>query len=606
MPIGKTIKNATNGLVRSNLYPLTMNDSAYNFGDRIRARTRRLTIGRGAFGKINSESLNNGAGVVATKYFLDSGNFCDNVNEVAILKYLKGKPNVAQYIALSGNAASSKGGITSLKFPAVLMATAKTSLANKTLYTSWAEIYAAIKGVLHGYNVLHKNGIVHRDTKPDNMLMTWSDEVWITDFGKARYAGASAPLDNYTGSLPWASPEIIMKALLGSSFSHSVASWKASDAWAVGCSIVDLLTVPELQRNQYKHLFWDNFDADFEEKGYYSIEKIVSVKGIPVASNDGEIYTLYSRLVENNKIITPTPEAEGAVVADAVGAKAGARAGAVKRYILDNLNKAIDVKHIDFERVCAVVEGLLTYNPEKRLTIADALSKLGESAEEVNVPTIYTVYMYKEGLNATARDDVNKIINEYFEWMRDECLTTYAHLGDARYTVLDRTFTYFLSYIKRYSMSVSDRDALARVLMACFFVAGALFDRRSLINIRDLPAEYNHGIIMSIITDIMKAQPLLGKTLLDEMCTVSQNVQSLGFLNMVCFQKMLYTKYAGRLEELKRCLITLTAVDMSFTDKATMDAAVEKYEGLINAAMSSDRSSSGGSRRRRLTRRARL
>jgi WD40 repeat protein len=53
----------------------------------------------------------------------------------------------------------------------------------------------------------HRNSVVHRDLKPDNILVDASDNAYLTDFGIAVAVGRGATDDSITGSLQYMSPE---------------------------------------------------------------------------------------------------------------------------------------------------------------------------------------------------------------------------------------------------------------------------------------------------------------------------------------------------------------------------------------------------------------
>ncbi|KAI0563839.1 Serine/threonine protein kinase sepA [Gracilaria domingensis] len=90
-----------------------------------------------------------------------------------------------------------------------------------------------IRQVVLGLDYLHSQGVVHRDIKGANILVTKESHVKLADFGVAstKPADQSSPFD-VAGSPYWMAPEIIN--LTGSS--------TASDVWSVGCTVIEVLT----------------------------------------------------------------------------------------------------------------------------------------------------------------------------------------------------------------------------------------------------------------------------------------------------------------------------------------------------------------------------
>lgn len=90
-----------------------------------------------------------------------------------------------------------------------------------------------VRQVLLGLQYLHHQGVVHRDIKGANLLITKERHVKLADFGVAstKPADPSSPID-VAGSPYWMAPEII--TLTGSS--------TASDIWSLGCTVIELIT----------------------------------------------------------------------------------------------------------------------------------------------------------------------------------------------------------------------------------------------------------------------------------------------------------------------------------------------------------------------------
>ena len=87
--------------------------------------------------------------------------------------------------------------------------------------------------IAEGLQAAHAKGIVHRDVKPENLLLTQEGKVKIMDFGIAKFADESHLTQTGTtlGTLAYMSPE----QLLADSVDHR------SDLWSLGIVIYEML-----------------------------------------------------------------------------------------------------------------------------------------------------------------------------------------------------------------------------------------------------------------------------------------------------------------------------------------------------------------------------
>jgi serine/threonine protein kinase len=83
--------------------------------------------------------------------------------------------------------------------------------------------------VLKGLLYLHEQGVIHRDIKGANLLLTKDGHVKLADFGVATKSNVSEY--SVVGTPYWMAPEVI--ELSGAS--------TASDIWSLGCTVIELL-----------------------------------------------------------------------------------------------------------------------------------------------------------------------------------------------------------------------------------------------------------------------------------------------------------------------------------------------------------------------------
>ena len=91
-----------------------------------------------------------------------------------------------------------------------------------------------LTGVLRGLAAAHREGLIHRDVKPENVLLGQDGSVKVTDFGLAREASTLSRTDfgHVLGTIHYLAPEQL----------HGQRADERSDVYAVGLVLVDLLT----------------------------------------------------------------------------------------------------------------------------------------------------------------------------------------------------------------------------------------------------------------------------------------------------------------------------------------------------------------------------
>ncbi|SDL83287.1 serine/threonine protein kinase [Corynebacterium mycetoides] len=92
---------------------------------------------------------------------------------------------------------------------------------------------AVMRATLTGLSIAHRKGMVHRDIKPDNILINADHRVKLADFGLVRAAADSNhSTDQIVGTVSYLSPEQV----------DGSAMTQASDVYSAGIVLFELLT----------------------------------------------------------------------------------------------------------------------------------------------------------------------------------------------------------------------------------------------------------------------------------------------------------------------------------------------------------------------------
>lgn len=133
---------------------------------------------------------------------------------------------------------------------------------DRNIWLSFAHIKSYILMTLKGIEYLHQNFILHRDLKPNNLLLDRYNILKIADFGLARTFGSPTRIYSHQVVTRWyRAPEL----LYGSRMYGT-----GIDIWAVGCILAELFKREALFRGE----------SDLE-----CLDLIVTLLGTPTEKN---------------------------------------------------------------------------------------------------------------------------------------------------------------------------------------------------------------------------------------------------------------------------------------------------------------------------------
>ncbi|KAJ2490153.1 kinase that interacts with cdc31p [Coemansia sp. RSA 2050] len=185
-------------------------------------------VGRGAYGVVYRGRDTTTGRVVAIKILnLDNeDDFSDMQREINLLSQLR-SPHIAQYY----------GSFVESSRMWIIMEYASGGSIHKLMQAGPVEekyTSSIMYGVLLALEYLHSSGIMHRDIKAANILVTDEGVVQLCDFGVARQVmQASAKSYSFVGTPYWMAPEVIQKG--------QVYDFKA-DIWSLGITAYEIAT----------------------------------------------------------------------------------------------------------------------------------------------------------------------------------------------------------------------------------------------------------------------------------------------------------------------------------------------------------------------------
>lgn len=179
------------------------------------------------------------------------------LREIKLLQELQHE-NVIALLDVYGKSSDSS---ISLVFE-IMVTDLEQILHESKVWLTFGDIKSYILMTLRGLEYLHKNWILHRDLKPNNLLLDRNNVLKIADFGLARTFGSPSRIYSHQVVTRWyRAPELLYGSRM-----YSIGI----DIWAVGCILAELF--------QREPLFPGSSDLD-------TLDKIITVLGTPTEEN---------------------------------------------------------------------------------------------------------------------------------------------------------------------------------------------------------------------------------------------------------------------------------------------------------------------------------
>lgn len=161
----------------------------------------------------------------------------NTLREIALLRQLNSfdHPNIVRLLDVCHGQRMEKEIIMYLVFEHIEQDLASYIERNSKGFCS-IEIRNLTKEMLQGVDFLHSNRVIHRDLKPQNLLVTHDGHIKLADFGLAKTYDFDMQLTSVVVTLWYRAPEV----LLGLPYATPV------DIWSIACIIVELYSLRPL------------------------------------------------------------------------------------------------------------------------------------------------------------------------------------------------------------------------------------------------------------------------------------------------------------------------------------------------------------------------
>ncbi len=149
------------------------------------------------------------------------------LDEINIMKKLKGNcfPKLIDYVTKPSQSIIYMEKIEGVTFSEIGL---KTTLREKVINNMDIVLFNCIECL----KAFHSEGFLHRDVKPENLMIDEQLNVYLIDFGTAILIEAHQLKTSYVGTLPYMSPEAV--------FCPHVMD-KSSDYYSLGISLIELI-----------------------------------------------------------------------------------------------------------------------------------------------------------------------------------------------------------------------------------------------------------------------------------------------------------------------------------------------------------------------------